>query len=132
MRRPEAAALAAWLKLALTAIDLLAWTKTLLLHHELATAEPKKLRYRLLHVAARVTRSGRRTRLHIAENWPWATDLVNAFTRLAAPHDRSPKPRTQSHQPESHGGTQSQHRILTPAQAANPTHTSSAEMINSS
>lgn len=71
-----------WLELALTAIDLLAWTKTLLLQGELATAEPKKLRYRLLHVAARITRSGRRTRLRIAENWPWATDLVNAFTRL--------------------------------------------------
>lgn len=73
-----------WLELALTAIDLLAWTKTLLLQGELAKAEPKKLRYRLLHVAARITRSGRRTRLRIAENWPWATDLVNAFTRLAA------------------------------------------------
>jgi hypothetical protein len=75
---------AAWLELAPVAIDLLCWTKTLLLHRELAAAEPKKLRYRLLHVAARITRSGRQTRLHIAENWPWATDLVNAFTRLAA------------------------------------------------
>jgi hypothetical protein len=73
-----------WLELALTAIDLLSWTKTLLLHGDLATAEPKKLRYRLLHVAARITRSGRRTRLRIAEHWPWATDLANAFTRLAA------------------------------------------------
>ena len=73
-----------WLELALTAIDLLAWTKTLLLNRDLATTEPKKLRYRLLHVAAPITRSGRRTRLRIAENWPWATDLVNAFTRLAA------------------------------------------------
>jgi hypothetical protein len=75
---------AAWLELALTGIDLLAWTKTLLLQGELATAEPKKLRYRLLHVAARTTRTGRRTWLRIAENWPWATELVTAFTRLAA------------------------------------------------
>jgi hypothetical protein len=81
---------AVWLELALTAIDLLAWTKTLLLHGELAATEPKKLRYRLLHVAARITRSGRRTRLRIAENWPWATDLVNAFTRL----DALPRPIT--------------------------------------
>ena len=46
-------------------------------------AEPKKLRYRLLHIAARITHSGRRTRLRIAETWPWATELATAFTRLA-------------------------------------------------
>lgn len=73
---------AAWLELALTAIDLLAWTQILLLDGDLAAAEPKKLRYRLLHVAARLTRSARQTRLRIAEHWPWATDLVTAFTRL--------------------------------------------------
>jgi hypothetical protein len=75
---------AAWLQLALTGIDLLAWTQMLLLNGELATAEPKKLRYRLLHVAARITRTARRTRLRIAEHWPWATDLVTAFDRLTA------------------------------------------------
>jgi hypothetical protein len=74
----------AWLQLALTGIDLLAWTQHLLLDGELATAEPKKLRYRLLHVAARLTRSARRTRLRIAETWPWATDLAAAFDRLTA------------------------------------------------
>jgi DDE family transposase len=74
----------AWLELALAGIDLLAWTQTLLLDGELALAEPKKLRYRLLHVAARLTRSARQTRLRIAETWPWATDLAAAFTRLAA------------------------------------------------
>jgi hypothetical protein len=74
----------AWLELALTGIDLLAWTQHLLLDGELAAAEPKKLRYRLLHVAARLTRTARRTRLRIAETWPWATDLATAFDRLAA------------------------------------------------
>jgi hypothetical protein len=52
---------AAWQELALTAIGLISWTKTLLLNPDLATAEPKKLRYRLLHVAARINRSGRRS-----------------------------------------------------------------------
>jgi hypothetical protein len=75
---------AAWLQLALTGIDLLARTQMLLLHGELAAAEPKKLRYRLLHVAARLTRTARRTRLRIAEHWPWATDLATAFDRLTA------------------------------------------------
>jgi DDE family transposase len=74
----------AWLELALCGIDLLAWTQTLLLDGELATAEPKTLRYRLLHVPARITRSARQTRLHIAQTWPWATELVTTFTRLAA------------------------------------------------
>lgn len=74
----------AWLELALTGIDLLAWTQHLLLDGELALAEPKKLRYRLLHVAARLTRTARRTRLRIGETWPWATELATAFTRLAA------------------------------------------------
>jgi len=75
---------AAWLELALTGIDLLAWTQHLLLDGDLATAEPKKLRYQLLHVAARITRSARRTRLRIAANWPWAEQVVTAFTRLTA------------------------------------------------
>jgi hypothetical protein len=42
------------------AVDLIAWTQQLLLHGLLAKAEPKTLRYRLLHVAARLTRGQRR------------------------------------------------------------------------
>jgi hypothetical protein len=78
----------AWLELTLTGVDLIAWTRHPLLEGEPATAEPKKPRYRLLHVAARITRITRtagRTRLRIAEGRPWAGDLVNAFTRLTAP-----------------------------------------------
>jgi hypothetical protein len=74
----------AWLQLALTGIDLLAWTQTLLLDGDLASAEPKKLRHRLLHVTARITRTARRTRLAIADHWPWADALTSAFTRLDA------------------------------------------------
>jgi hypothetical protein len=73
----------AWLELALTACDLLAWTQLLCCDNELATAEPKRLRYRLLHVAARLTRSARRTQLRIAASWPWANHVAAAFTRLA-------------------------------------------------
>ncbi|MEV6957532.1 IS1380 family transposase [Streptomyces sp. NPDC051183] len=75
---------AAWLELSLAAIDLLAWTRVLLLDGELAAAEPKKLRYRLLHVAARITRGGRRLRLRISATWPWRHELAAAFHRLAA------------------------------------------------
>jgi hypothetical protein len=74
----------AWLDLALTGIDLLAWTQTLLLDGDLARAEPKKLRYRLLHVPARIVRTGRRTWLRIADGWPWAEEVITAFARLAS------------------------------------------------
>ena len=55
-----------------------------MLRRELAAAEPKRLRYRLLHVAARITHGGRRTRLRLAAGWPWAAELAHAFARLAA------------------------------------------------
>jgi hypothetical protein len=73
-----------WLELVLIAQDLIAWAQTLVLDGELARAEPKRLRYRLLHVAGRLTRSGRRLRLHLPAGWPWAEALVAAFARLRA------------------------------------------------
>ena len=60
-----------WLQLVLIAHDLLCWTQRLLLEGELARAEPKRLRYRLLHVAARLAFSGRRARLRLQASWPW-------------------------------------------------------------
>nr|WP_221217331.1 transposase [Streptomyces sp. 840.1] len=75
---------AAWLELSLAAIDLLAWTRTLLLDGDLAAAESKKLRYRLLPVADRLTRGGRRLHLRITRTWPWRNELAVAFHRLAA------------------------------------------------
>lgn len=73
-----------WLELVLMAQDLIAWAKLLVLDGELARAEPKRLRYRLFHVSGRLTRSGRRVRLHLPASWPWAGDLLAAFTRLRA------------------------------------------------
>ena len=73
-----------WLEIVLLAHDLIVWTQALLLDGELATAEPKRLRYRLLHVAARLAFSGRRARLHLQHNWPWAEALLTAFQRLKA------------------------------------------------
>jgi hypothetical protein len=73
-----------WLELVLIAQDLTSWAQTLLLEGDLARAEPKRLRYRLLHVAGRITRSGRRLRLHLPEGWPWAGALAAAFRRLGA------------------------------------------------
>jgi len=75
---------AAWLELVLIALDLTSWAQKLLLEGDLARAEPKRLRYRLLHVAGRITRSGRQLRLHMPERWPWAGALAAAFGRLGA------------------------------------------------
>jgi len=80
----------AWLELALTSIDLLAWTQHLLLDAHLAAAEPKKLRYRLLHVPAKISRTAGTTTLRIAEGWPWPQPLIQAFERLG----RLPEPVT--------------------------------------
>jgi len=70
----------------LSAIDLLAWTQTILTHDQpaLAKAEPKTLRYRLLHTAARLVRGGRTLQLKIDRNWRWATILATTFQRLHA------------------------------------------------
>ena len=72
-----------WLETVLLAADLLAWTATLALttHRK---AEPKRLRLRLLHVAARVVRSGRTTLLKLPTHWPWAEEIVAAHARLRA------------------------------------------------
>jgi Transposase DDE domain group 1 len=73
-----------WLELVLAAQDLLCWTQALLLAGPLARAEPKTLRYRLLHVAARIVRHARRRILRLQRSWPWAAELAQAFTRLRA------------------------------------------------
>jgi Transposase DDE domain group 1 len=73
-----------WLALVALAHDLICWSQRLLLTGELAKAEPKRLRYRLLHVAARLAFSGRRARLRLHASWPWATDLAAAFGKLKA------------------------------------------------
>jgi hypothetical protein len=73
-----------WLELALAAADLMSWTQKLCLDRELATCEPAALRYRLLHVAARLVHTGRRWHLKLDRDWPWAEDLANAFARLRA------------------------------------------------
>ena len=75
---------AVWLELVLAAQDLLCWTQALLLDGHLAVAEPKTLRYRLLHVAARVVRHARRMILRLQASWPWAVQLARAFARLRA------------------------------------------------
>jgi hypothetical protein len=73
---------AVWLELVLAAQDLTCWAQGLLLDGHLAVAEPKTLRYRLWHVAARIVRHARRVILCLQRSWPWAIELARAFARL--------------------------------------------------
>lgn len=76
-----------WLALVTIAADLVAWTRLLTLTGEaeiLATCEPKALRYRFLHVPARLTHAARRRRLRIPQSWPWAAAIVAVFANIAA------------------------------------------------
>lgn len=71
-----------WIEIVMLAHDLLVWTQALCLDGDLQKAEPKRLRYRLFHVAARLAFSGRRGKLHLPSSWPWTEALKAAFEKL--------------------------------------------------
>jgi len=75
---------AAWLELALAANDLSVWAQAMCFTGELRRVEPKRFRYRVLHLAARLSTTGRRLILRLDQRWPWATDLATAFDKLRA------------------------------------------------
>jgi len=72
----------AWLTEVCFAADLVRWFQVLCLRGELASAEPKALRWRLWHAPARMVRSGRRTIVRVLEGWPDADALVRAHRRI--------------------------------------------------
>ena len=75
---------AAWFELAICAHDIMVWTQLLTLDNEHRVCEPKRLRYRLLHVAGRLAFSARRAKLHLQSTWPWASELTAAYRKLKA------------------------------------------------
>ncbi len=74
----------AWVAVSLIAGSLLAWSQMTCFDGALAKAEPKTMRYRVLHVAAVLAHRGRDLIVHLDETWPWASELATAFTRLRA------------------------------------------------
>src|SRR5262249_17848275 len=81
----------AWLPFAAIATSLLAWLRLLALDSSLAKAEPKTLRYRILHAAGRLVHGGRKRRLKISATWPWAPAIVTAWHKITAlPHPPRP------------------------------------------
>jgi Transposase DDE domain group 1 len=73
-----------WLEIVALAADLLAWAQTLALPPTAPARrwEPKRLRLRLLAVAGRIVRSGRRHRLRLPIDWPWAHLITAGWNRL--------------------------------------------------
>ncbi|MGH8974593.1 MAG: IS1380 family transposase [Acidimicrobiia bacterium] len=74
----------AWFALVMVAQDLFAWAAMVCWDDAHKKAEPATLRYRLLHVAARLVRRGRDLHLRIDQTWPWRDALEGAFARLRA------------------------------------------------
>ena len=75
---------AAWLEVVMMATDLIAWTKLIAFEGDpvLARCEIAAFRYRVLHVAARITRSARQTRLRIDKTWRWAAAIAAGWHRI--------------------------------------------------
>lgn len=78
----------AWIETCLIAHDLFAWTRLLGLQSQqtpgddLTRAEPKRIRYCLLHTAGTIATTGRRRYCRLADTWPWTRQLIAAFERI--------------------------------------------------
>jgi hypothetical protein len=82
----EAAENNAWLECVLAAADLVCWSKLICFADDptIARCEIATFRYRILHMAARLTRGGRVVRLRLDRTWAWAKQLALGFARLRA------------------------------------------------
>ena len=80
----RAEANAAWLEIIMAATDLVSWSKLIgfVGQPDLAKCEIGTFRYRVLHVAARITRGARQIRLRIDATWRWANAISQAWQRL--------------------------------------------------
>jgi Transposase DDE domain group 1 len=67
------------------AYESLTWTQPLARPDQpVQTWEPKRLRLRLLAVAARLITTGRRRILRLSKRWPWADLITSGHQQLAA------------------------------------------------
>lgn len=74
---------AAWVLVVALTSNLLMWTQRLALEGGLARAEPKALRWRILHAPARLVRKGGQWVVRVLDSWPWHDELLGAYRRLA-------------------------------------------------
>jgi Transposase DDE domain group 1 len=75
---------AAWLEITLAAADLVTWARLIGFGDQpaLARAEITTFRYRVLHVAARITHGARQLRLRIDATWRWAAQIATAWQAI--------------------------------------------------
>jgi hypothetical protein len=74
-----------WLEFVQLAAELLTWTQSIAFDGSIARFwEPKRLRLRILHVAARLVRTGRRHWLRLPRGWPGTDLLVTGHHQLHA------------------------------------------------
>lgn len=74
-----------WCHLVLIGMELTAWTQLLAFSdHEARRWEPKRLRHRLFTIPATLARTGRRVRLHLKQDAPWAQLVLTGYARLHA------------------------------------------------
>ena len=72
-----------WLELVQLASELLTWTQLLAFDGTTAKCwEPKRVRLRILNVAARLVRIARREWLQLPRGWPWTDLIVTGHARL--------------------------------------------------
>lgn len=76
------AANGAWLAVQVIAHNLARWTARIGLGAGIVTT--KTLRRRYFNLPGRLTRSARKLTLHLPARWPWATNFLDALTRLRA------------------------------------------------
>ena len=69
-----------WMQLCFAANDLLGWAQRIGCTGQLRRATPKTIRHRLLHIAARITPTGRGLRLD--RHWPWTTLLLLSLIHI--------------------------------------------------
>jgi hypothetical protein len=74
-----------WVLAANIAADLTCWLQLLGLHDQadLAHAEPDTLRYRLLHLPAKLATHARRRVLSVPDTWPWADAFLTCWQHLS-------------------------------------------------
>ena len=70
----------------MAAADLVTWCRLIGFSAQpsLARAEITTFRYRVLHVAARITQGARQLRLRIDATWRWAAVIATAWQRIRA------------------------------------------------
>jgi hypothetical protein len=75
-----------WVIAANIAADLTSWARLLGLcdDDELRDADPDTLRYRILHVPARLAHHARQRILRLSQDWPWTAAFIACWQRLCA------------------------------------------------